>query len=235
MWQFARQRIGRGFARRRNIENHRARVVWAAYANHQASSRAPRVGWGIRAQPGCIERCPIGLERFRHHRCELVAGAEHPHGPISRQGIELTVHDGLDTIPAPCLGETCVDGCALRAHHDQHLLGTERLRQGGRDFEWAQPAIDLKLRIDLDALRGSFQIEAHVSARPVGWHRDGSGLDTLVGLDDHRNVQREETPGLHLRQRDVDALAVACRVVEFQFRRPDILDPLIEERPQIET
>ena len=109
-----------------------------------------------RAQPGRIERCAIGLERFRHHRRELVARAEHPHGTIGGQGIELAVHDGLDTFPAPCLGQTGIDGCAFRAHHNQHLLGAERLRQRRWDFEWAQPAIDLKLRINLDALRGPF-------------------------------------------------------------------------------
>jgi hypothetical protein len=186
-------------------------------------------------QPGCIERCAVGLEPFRHHRRELVAGAEHPHGPVGRQGIEFAVHDGLDTVPAPFLGQTRIDGCALGAHHDQHFLGTERLRQRGRDFEWAEPAIDRKLRIDLDALRAPFQIEASINARPVGRHRNGSGLDTLVGLDDDRNVKREEAPGLHLRKREVEALTICRRLVEFEFRRAHALDPLIEERPQVET
>src|SRR5262249_5355809 len=126
-------------------------------------------------------------------------------------------------------------GGALLVQHDQHFLGAERLRQGGRNFERAQPAIELKLRIDLDPLRGPLQIEADVDARSVGWHRNGSSLDTLVSRDDDWNVQREAAARLHLGQRDVDAAALAGRTVELEFRRSDVLDPLVEERPQIEA
>ena len=84
-------------------------------------------------------------------------------------------------------------------------------------------------------LAGSIRVEAHVDARLVGRHRNGPGLDTLIGLDDHGNIQREPTPGLHLRERDVDTVATACRPVEFEFRRSGDLYPLIEVGAQIEA
>jgi len=130
--------------------------------------------------------------------------------------------------PGSRLGKTRIDGCACprssRSAPSWHQTPSTR----GRDFEWAQPAIELKLRINLDALRYPFEVEADVNARSVDGIENGSGLDTLVGLDDHRNVQCEQTPGLHLRQCDVDALALTGRMVEFQFRRSDLLDPLMK-------
>ncbi len=234
MGQFARQRIRRGIARRRNINDDRIRIARMARDRDEASPHPLICGAG-RTQSGCVERCPIGLERVRHRRRELVARAEHPHGPIGRQGVERAVHDGLDTLPAPRLGETRIKGRALRAHHDLHLLGAEGLRQRGRNLEWAQPAIDLKLRIDLDALRRPCEIEARLNARRVRRHRNGSGLDTLIGRNDDRHVEREAAPRLHLGQRDIDMRAIGGGAVELELRRSDILDPLIEERPQIET
>ena len=205
-----------------------------AHAGDEAASRR-LIGGVSGAKPCGFERSPIGFERFRHHGRVLVVRAEHPHGAVGRQGIELFVGDDLDTLLAPGLGETRIDGRARRAHHDQPLLGAERLRQRRRDFERAQPAIDLKLRIDLDALRGPFQVEADVDARPVGRHRNGSGLDALVGRDDDGNIEREQTPALHLGEREIDVRAAAGGAVELEFRRSDALDPLIEERPQVEA
>src|SRR5215472_3972915 len=122
-----------------------------ARGGDEASTRRliGRIG---RPQPILIERCPIGLEPLRHDWSEFVVGAEHPYGAIDRERIELAVRDSLDPLATPCLDETGIDRRTLRAGDDQHLSGAERLRQRRWNFEGAQPAIELKLRIDLDAL-----------------------------------------------------------------------------------
>ena len=200
MGQFARQRIGCSHARRRDIEDHRIGVIGMAHAGDQAASRGfiRRIGG---AQSAGVERSPIGLEPLRHDGREFIARTEHPHGAIRRQGIDLAIQHRLDTLALlpPGLGKTRIEGCAVGAHHDQRLFGTKSLRQRGRCFERAKPAIDRELRIDLDALRAPLEVETHVNARPVGRHRNGFGLNALIGRDHHRNIQRKPAPGLHLR------------------------------------
>jgi len=97
------------------------------------------------------------------------------------------------------------------------FLAPNAFDKEGRDLERAQPAIELKLRIDLDALRGSFEIEADVDAWPDRTaSKTVSGLNTLVGLDDHRNVKCEQTPRAALETAwMLIAFAAGCRMVEF--------------------
>ncbi len=125
--QLARQRIGGGLARRRDINDHRLLVLRMAGGGDKAPSwRLPRLRSGV-WRGGCIERSAVGFDRFRDRRRELVVCAEHPYGPVRRQGIKCVVHDRLDAVPAPCLGKPCINARALRMHHDQHLAGAERL------------------------------------------------------------------------------------------------------------
>src|SRR4029079_14614471 len=109
------------------------------------------------------------------------------------------------------------------------------LRQRRRDFERAESTVKLKLRIDFDALRFSFQVEVKVNACSVGRHPNRAGLDALVGLDNDRHLQCEKFYTLRLSHGEVQAVAMACRGVKLQFGNSNIVDPLIKERPQIKT
>jgi len=68
----------------------------------------------------------------------------------------------------------------------------------------------------------ALQIKARLDAR-LSAGIEPFGFDTLLGLDHDRNIERERTPGLHLRECNGEACALHHRLLELELRVPTSL------------